>query len=285
MNQALGNGLGDRGAEPEGGHKIKESSPNDGAERREDASGYDSGDGIGGVVPAIGKFKNKRNGDDDEEQSEAVHRSGALEDDAFDDVGDVFALVDGGFDDFEDFFPLNDLDGIFLFVEELGDKRAAKAVAFVFVAIDLDAVLEGFLRGFECADGSLYLGRGRDENLDEVNGAGPNSVHAVEHETAGGRVDQVDDVVEADAEVVNCFAVKGREKGLIELGEEGVGKLVAFVLDGFDDLHLFRHAGVVREHFQQGFGAHMDIRCLFGEEVEETLFARQEPLQESWHDV
>src|SRR5207237_456563 len=83
-------------------------------------------------------------------------------------------LGDGGFDDFEDFFPLDDLDGIFLFVEELGDKRAAKAVAFVFVAIDLDAVLEGFLRGFECADGSLHFGGGGDENLDEVHSAGPN---------------------------------------------------------------------------------------------------------------
>src|SRR5437879_10698676 len=34
----------------------------------------------------------------------------ALENDAFDDVGDVFALVDGGFDDFEDFLPLVDID-------------------------------------------------------------------------------------------------------------------------------------------------------------------------------
>jgi len=46
-------------------------------------------------------------------QQEALAESGALEDDAFDDVGDVFALVDGGFDDLKDLFPLNDLDGIF----------------------------------------------------------------------------------------------------------------------------------------------------------------------------
>src|SRR6202047_2811286 len=34
-----------------------------------------------------------------------VTGSGALEDDAFDDVGDIFAFVDGGLDDFEDFLP------------------------------------------------------------------------------------------------------------------------------------------------------------------------------------
>src|SRR6266436_6940153 len=39
-------------------------------------------------------------------------------DDAFNDVGDVFALVDGGFDDFENLFPFDDLDGILLFVEK-----------------------------------------------------------------------------------------------------------------------------------------------------------------------
>ena len=81
--------------------------------------------------------------------------SRALEDDAFDDVGDVFALVDGGLNDFEDFFPLDDLDGIFLFIEQLGDERAAEAIAIVFVAVDLDAVLEGFLRLFQRANGHL----------------------------------------------------------------------------------------------------------------------------------
>src|SRR5229473_980389 len=68
-------------------------------------------------------------------QQEALAESGALEDDAFDDVGDVFTLVDGGFDDLKDLFPLDDLDGIFFFVEELGDERAAQAVAVVFVAV------------------------------------------------------------------------------------------------------------------------------------------------------
>src|SRR5580692_10347773 len=73
-----------------------------------------------------------------------IGKSSALDDDAFDYVGDVFAFIHGGFDDFEDFFPLDDLDGVFFFVEKLGDEGAADAVAFIFVAIDLDAMLEGF---------------------------------------------------------------------------------------------------------------------------------------------
>src|SRR5260370_9288833 len=69
-----------------------------------------------------------------------IGRSGAFQDHAFDDIGDVFALVDGGLDDFKDFFPLDDLDGIFFFVEELGDEGATEAVAVVFVTVNFDGV-------------------------------------------------------------------------------------------------------------------------------------------------
>ena len=218
-------------------------------------------------------------------QQEALAESGALEDDAFDDVGDVFTLVDGGFDDLKDLFPLDDLDGIFFLVEELGDQRATQAVAIVFIAVDFDTVFEGLLGSLEGADGQFDFRSGGNQDLDEVYCSGAYGVHAIEHKAAGGRVDQIDHVVKATTEPVNVLTVKRGDEGLIELGEKGVGKLVAFMLDGLDDLHLFRHAGVVREHFQQGIGPHMDIRCLFGEEVKETLFPRQEPLQKSWHGV
>src|SRR5882762_3735170 len=211
--------------------------------------------------------------------------SRALEDDAFDDVGDVFALVDGGLNDFEDFFPLDDLDGIFLFIEELGDEGAAEAVAVVFVAVDFDAVLESFLRRAQGANGQLNFGGGGNEDLDEVDGAGANGVHAVEDEAAGSGINEVNDIVKAAAELVDVFAIEGGDEGLIELGEEGVGELIAFMLDGFDDLHLLRDAGVMREHCQQGFGADVDIRSLFGEKVEEPRFVRHKPLQKSWHGV
>jgi hypothetical protein len=46
-----------------------------------------------------------------------IGESGALDDDAFDYVGDVFAFIDGSFNDFEDFLPFDDLDGVFFLVE------------------------------------------------------------------------------------------------------------------------------------------------------------------------
>src|SRR5882672_1615798 len=286
VNHAFADGAGDSGAEEKCRNEIPKGSPRNGAKGREDARGNDRSDGIGGVMPAVREFEREREGNDEKEEREAGHRgSGALKDDAFDDVGDVLALVDGGLDDFENLFPLDDLDGVLFFVEELGNERPAEAVTFVFVAVDFDAVLEGALGRFDGANGGDHFGSGCYENFGEVQRAQPDGIHAIKYEAAGGGVNEVDDVVEAAAKLVDVFAIKGGNEGLVQLGEDSVSDFVAFVLEGFDDLHLLGHAGVVREHFEKGVGASIDIDGLFGEEVEETLFARQEPLQKSWHGV
>ena len=127
---------------------------------------------------------------------------------------------------------------------------------------------------------------GRDEDFDEVDGTFADGVDAIEDETAGGGVDEVDDVVELVAELVNVFAVEGSDEGLIELGEDDMGDFVALVLDGFDDLDLFGDAGVVREHLEEGFGTVVDIARLAGRNRwKKALFARHEALQKSWHVV
>src|SRR6266576_2791007 len=69
----LADGLGHRGAENEGGDEIPESCPDDGAKGRQDASGDDGGDGIGGVVLAVRKFEGQGEKDNDEEKREATH--------------------------------------------------------------------------------------------------------------------------------------------------------------------------------------------------------------------
>src|SRR5579859_6471603 len=48
---------------------------------------------------------------------EALSDLRGFQDDAFNDVGDVFAFVDGGFDHFENLFPLDDLHRVFFLVK------------------------------------------------------------------------------------------------------------------------------------------------------------------------
>src|SRR5882762_5904343 len=69
----LADGLGHGGAENEGSDEVPESCPDDGAKGRQDASGDHGGDGIGGVVPAVGKFEGQGEKDNDEEKGEAIH--------------------------------------------------------------------------------------------------------------------------------------------------------------------------------------------------------------------
>src|SRR5580692_3281704 len=215
----------------------------------------------------------------------AIGESSALDDHAFDYIGDVFAFIHGGFYDLEDFFPLDDLDGVFFFVEKLGDESPAETVAFVFEAVDLDAMLHCFFWSPKGFDGGGDFHGGRDENSDEVRGAFADGVDAIEDETASCGVDEVDDVVKPTTKLVNIFAVEGRDEGLVQLGQEVVRDFVAFMLDGLDALDLLGDAGVMREHFEEGFGAFVNILGLFGEEVKKALFARHNPLQKSIHGV
>ena len=75
---------------------------------------------------------------------------------------------------------------------------------------------------------------------------------------------------------MDVLAVERRDEGLVQLGEDVVGDLVALMLDRLDDLDLLGDAGVMREHFEKGFGAGVDIVGLFDKEVKKTLFVRQE---------
>src|SRR5262249_15722545 len=60
---------------------------------------------------------------------------------------------------------------------------------------------------------------------------------------------------------------------------------VAVVFDGFDGLNLFGHAGVMRKQFNEGARAFFDVLRLLDEEFKKIVFARQKPLQKSWHVV
>src|SRR4029077_15927183 len=65
VNHAFADGLSDGGAEHKSREKIPESRPGDGGEWREQARGNAGGDGVRGVVPAIGELEGQRQGDDD----------------------------------------------------------------------------------------------------------------------------------------------------------------------------------------------------------------------------
>ncbi len=90
----------------------------------------------------------------------SVERSSRVfQGDGFNYVGDVFAFVHGCFDHFDNFFPLDDLDGIFFFVEQARNQDTREPVGFIFQAIDLNTFLEDAIVFIERANNDDDLAR------------------------------------------------------------------------------------------------------------------------------
>src|SRR5215203_6611513 len=68
-------------------------------------------------------------------------RSGVLDDDAFEHVGDILAAIGGLLEEVQDLLPLHDHDGIFLILEQRRDRRLVGAIRLVLEAVDLDRAL------------------------------------------------------------------------------------------------------------------------------------------------
>ena len=61
-----------------------------------------------------------------------------LDDDAFEDIGDVFATIRGGLEEVEDFLPLHDRDRVLLLFEQPAHGVLMRAIGLVLEPIDLD---------------------------------------------------------------------------------------------------------------------------------------------------
>src|SRR5919198_970126 len=67
-----------------------------------------------------------------------------LEDDTFDDVGDILAGIGRFFKELVDLLPLDDVNGVGTFLEEPGHTPAQSGIAFVLETVDLHAGLQHF---------------------------------------------------------------------------------------------------------------------------------------------
>ena len=158
--------------------------------------------------------------------------SAVFEDDAFDDVGGVFAAVDGRLDELKEFLPLDDVEGVGAGFEELGDGGEMVVVADVFEAVDLDDFgleVGEFAGGAEEFDGLGEGDGGLDEDFGLFDEGGFDDFDVVGGEAFGECVDVVGDGVEFADEGVDVFAVERGDESAVEAFEGLVGELVGFV--------------------------------------------------------
>src|SRR3977135_1190303 len=72
-----------------------------------------------------------------------------LEDDTFDDVGNILAGIGRFLKEFVDLFPLDDMDGVGAFLEEPGHTPAESGIAFVLETVNLQAGMQHLHRVFQ----------------------------------------------------------------------------------------------------------------------------------------
>ena len=73
MNHPRADGLGNGGAEDKCGDEIPKGGPKDGVSGSQHASGDDGGDGVGGVMPAVGEIEGKSDGDNQDDEMKTTH--------------------------------------------------------------------------------------------------------------------------------------------------------------------------------------------------------------------
>ncbi len=73
VNHAFADGVRDGGAEHEDGDEIPEGGPENRTEWRQNTSGDDGSDGIGGVVPTVGELEGEGEEDNGEKELEVSH--------------------------------------------------------------------------------------------------------------------------------------------------------------------------------------------------------------------
>src|ERR1700712_2390726 len=127
--------------------------------------------------------------------------SGILEDDAFDDVGDVLAAVGDGLQVLVDRLELDQLAGVDLVAEQARHGRAHHAVGVGLEAVDLLAGLQrglrhlGVLQARQQADHVLHAVAATHRDLAQAHHILADTLHVVQRQHFAGVLQQVDDVV------------------------------------------------------------------------------------------
>ena len=181
------------------------------------------------------KSKIKRDGNQRQHcQQRGVHPLAVLDDDAFEQVGDVLAAVGRRLEEVEDLLPLDDRDRIALLVEELDDAVLVNAIGFVFELADQTERVRRCRPSFERADSFNHSFDAVADNVGEAERVIAHVRDFVQADDGGRRVDRIHHVVERAGERVNVFPVQRRDEGAVEPIDDATRAAVACVLDFLD---------------------------------------------------
>src|SRR5579871_109136 len=195
----------------------------------------------------------------------------ALQDDGFEHVGGVFGLIGRNLQGLVELLNFDELDGIFLMFEKVGDGLAGDAVGLVLEGVNFDTVFEDALMFFQLGDGFPQLLGLADDDLGELGGIGRHLLNVVHDQAVAGGIDEIEHVIEGGGEAVHVLAVERSDEGLVEPGQNGVGQLVGGVFVLLDPGNARRDVAIILQQLGEDAGALGDLRGKVGKHVEELV--------------
>ena len=113
--------------------------------------------------------------------------------------------------------------------------------------------------------------RSVQDHLGELLRSGRDLLDFVSDESAGGGVNKVENVIERRAQRMDIFPVERGNERPVQLLHQGVGKLIALVLQEFDFRNLLFDLLVVLEQGHQHRGSFVNVFRLFVKEAVKLL--------------
>src|SRR5215217_6559520 len=208
--------------------------------------------------------------------SRRVCASGILDRDVLDHVRHVFAAVERILEETVQVLQLDDLQRVWLALEELGDRVARRRVSDVLEPVNFDGVLAILLARSELAYRLLELRHRLRQEVGQLARRTGYGRHPVKVYRVGDLFDVVEDVVETGREGGDVLVVEGGDEDLVEGPHGVVGVLVSPALEILDLPLARREVPHVVESLLEEDARADEYRGLLLEKVVEALLPRDE---------
>src|SRR5512138_2694033 len=202
--------------------------------------------------------------------------SGVFDDDALEQIRDVFAAVRGRLEEVENLLPLDHRDGVTLLVEELDDRILVDAIRFVLELFDARGHFEHAVAPFERMQRFGDAIERIADDLDEPLRTAADARDLIEPNHGRRRINGVHHIVERAGKRVNIFAVQRRDERTVEAVNDGPRAAIARVLDFLDRLDFRDIGGVRRDHLFQNAGTGTNFLRQADEFLEKVVVSRNQ---------
>jgi hypothetical protein len=184
------------------------------------------------------------------------------------------AAVGGFLEEIQDLLPLDDLDRVFLLLEQLAHGRLVGAIRLVLEAVDLDRRFGHALLPLERLGRLHHLLRAGHDDAGELTRPRPDDLDLIQPHDVGGGIDRIHDVIERARQREDVLAIERRDERAVQALDDLSGQDVTVVLDLVDGVGAVPERMIGGQHLDENGSAAADLFRQRDEIVVEPFFSR-----------